>query len=195
VRASAWRDRWLWWLPALLLLVINLFAYGWFQFAYSGAAESLSERLESRVAEAEEVEARVDRQRVVLNRVKATENRVAEFSAARLASPEARLTAVLREVSSLAGKAGLEPSSFRYPEDELGDYGMSKRWVNFSISGTYMELRRFINLLELSDFFLTLEEVSLSNRSEEEELRISLSVSTLFSTVPLERPAEEGQAP
>ena len=184
MRVSAWRERWLWWLPALVLLVLNLFAYGWFELTYSGAAQSLDQRLEQRIAESGQLETLVERQRAVLKRVRKTEARVAKFSSLRLASPEVRLTAVLREVRELAAKAGLEPSTFSYPESELSEFGLEKRWVNFSLSATYMELRRFINLLELSDSFLTLEDVGLSGRSEDQQLRINLRVSTLFSTGP-----------
>lgn len=184
MRVSAWRERWLWWLPALVLLVLNLLAHGWFELTYSGAAQSLDQRLEQRAAEIEQVEVLVERQRAVLERVRATEARVAEFSSSQLASPEARLTAVLREVRELAAKAGLEPSTFSYPEDRLSEFGLEKRWIVFSIPATYMELRRFINLLELSDSFLTLEDLSLSGRPEDRQLRINLRVSTLFSTRP-----------
>jgi type IV pilus assembly protein PilO len=193
MRARAWRDKWLWWLPALVLLAINLMAWGWFEMAYSGAAQSLAGRVERRTAEADQVEALVDRQREVLARVTRASVQVEKFSSSRLASREERLTTILREVSSLAAKAGLEPSSFSYPEDDATEYGVVKRWVVFSISGTYMELRRFINLLELSDSFLTLEAVGLSSR-EKGELRISLSVSTLFSSPIAESPRAGGRA-
>src|SRR5262249_7156107 len=39
-----------------------------------------------------------------------------------------------------------------------------KRSFVFEVDGTYLDLRKFINLLELSDSFLTLEAVSLSER-------------------------------
>ncbi len=195
MRGSAWRERWLWWMPALVLLILNLIAWGWFEAAYSGSAESLNQSLERRVAEIDELKTMVNRQRWVLGKVKATEAHVARFSSSRLASPEARLTAVLREVRQLAAKAGLEPSTFSYPEDQLSEFGLEKRWVNFSIRATYMELRRFINLLELSDSFLTLEDLSLSGRPEDKQLRISLQVSTLFSTRPTVAVGSGGSAP
>jgi type IV pilus assembly protein PilO len=190
VTSTAWRDKWLWWLPALVLLAVNLLAWGWFEIAYSGAAQSLAGRVERRTAEADQLQEVVDRQSEVLAGVTRAMARVETFSSSRLASREERLTTILREVSSLAAKAGLEPSAFSYPEDDETEFGVVKRWVDFSISGTYMELRRFINLLELSDYFLTLENVSLSSR-DGGELRISLSVSTLFSS-PM--PEESGGA-
>ena len=68
------------------------------------------------------------------------------------------------------------------------------RSVSFSVDGDYAGLRRFINFLELSDLFLTLEEVSLSGRTGESNvLRISLRVSTLFlAGSPEPPPADEG---
>jgi Tfp pilus assembly protein PilO len=195
MNTSTWRERWLWWLPALVLLLANLIAFGWFELAYSGAAQSLDQRLERRTAEVDRVEALVSRQRKVLDQVHVTEAEVAEFSSVRLSSPEARLTAILREVRALSARAGLEPSAFAYPDDQLKEYGLEKRFVNFSITADYMKLRRFLNLLELSDSFLTLEEVSLAGRPEEQQLRITLRVSTLFSTALTVMESPEGEAP
>ena len=62
------------------------------------------------------------------------------------------------------------------------------------MDGTYLELRKFINLLELSDSFLTLEEVTLAGetRGEGPELNIRLSLSTLFAS---EEGSDEATAP
>jgi len=88
---------------------------------------------------------------------------------------------VTAEVLSLARRAGLEPEVLAYPEQEIEDYGLIKRSFVFSVSGTYLELRKFVNLLELSDSFLTLEDASMTQDPKGSELRMSLRLSTLFA--------------
>jgi hypothetical protein len=68
-----------------------------------------------------------------------------------------------------------------YPTEPLEAYGLRRRAFVFSVQGTYPDLRKFINLLELSDTFLTLEQVTLSESSGG-ALGIQLRVSTLFAT-------------
>ncbi|HEV7515443.1 MAG TPA: hypothetical protein VGR07_04015, partial [Thermoanaerobaculia bacterium] len=99
----------------------------------------------------------------------------------RFATRRQRLTEVTAEVQSLARRAGLDPRSISYPEQEIEDYGLVKRSFIFSVDGNYLALRKFLNLLELSDSFLTLEDAGLSETSKGEELRMNLTLSTLFT--------------
>ena len=72
------------------------------------------------------------------------------------------------EVKDLAKRAGLAPRSITYPEEQIQQYGLIKRSFIFSVEGTYADLRTFINLLELSDSFLTLEDASLAEEGRHE---------------------------
>ena len=189
--SGAWRERLWWWLPPLVLLVANLVALGWFQLVYSDAARNVDQAVERRGEELEALQDVVDRQREIVARVRANSEQVEAFYGSRLATSQERLTAILREVRRLATSAGLKPSSLSYPEDELAEFGLEERGVSFGVEGSYVELRRLINLLELSESFLTLEEVTLSGRGDAANLRINLRLSTLFSTRP---PAGEAAA-
>ena len=105
----------------------------------------------------------------------------------------ARARTAFARVAELARRAGVEPSSIRYPEERLEDVGLTRRSIVFSVDGDYPGLRQFINFLELSELFLTLEEVSLAGgtRGKSSKLRISLTVSTLFLEAPPEEAAFE----
>jgi hypothetical protein len=87
---------------------------------------------------------------------------------------------VTSEIRELARRAGLEPAAMSYPTEEVEEYGLVKRYFTFGVSGTYVELRQFINLLELTPSFVVLEQVTLSGGTQGEELSIRLSLSTLF---------------
>ena len=54
------------------------------------------------------------------------------------------------------------PRALNYPEEQIQQYGLIKRSFIFNVDGTYTDLRKFINLLELSDSFLTLESAGLT---------------------------------
>ena len=97
-------------------------------------------------------------------------------------TPESeRLTAVIGEVRGLAQAAGVEYSSFNYPDQLLEEEALVKRSLIFTVEGTYLELRSFINLIEVSDLFLILESVRLTGGSREgPQVRVSVTVSTLF---------------
>lgn len=187
---QAWREHRWWWLPPLVVLAVNLVLLVWFQAVYSGAARSVDQQLERRRAELTSLARVLSEQRDVVERVRTNATEVEAFYSVRLATSQQRLTEILREVRRLAATAGLSPSSIDYPEDEIEEFGLEKRGVNFGVEGTYVALRRFINLLELSDSFLTLEEVTLSGRESAGPLRINLRLSTLFSTRQPEKAVE-----
>jgi len=84
-------------------------------------------------------------------------------------------------VKSLAQRAGVEASTFRYPEEDLEDFDLLRRSIAFSVEGSYAQLRQFINFIEVSDHFLMLEDVRLNEVGQgDSTIRVQLSVSSLF---------------
>ncbi len=118
----------------------------------------------------------------MIDRVRTNELQVDQLYTDRLSTRSQRLTSVTAEVKKLAREAGLVvPRTISYPEEEIQEYGLIKRSFIFSVEGTYAELRKFISLLEASRSFLKIDEASVVNSAEGKELRIDLSLSTLFS--------------
>lgn len=178
---SLWRRRKALWLPALLFFVVNLVAIVVYPLRFAGRMEVTAEELDQeRAVLAELVEQRRDLegQRQGIERTRLA---VDELYSERLATERERLTRIIAEVKDLAARSGLTPPGVSYPTEPLESYGLRRRAFVFSVQGTYPDLRKFINLLELSETFLTLEEVSLSESSGG-ALSIQLRVSTLFST-------------
>ncbi len=185
-----WRQR-LWvWVPALVFFVANAGAFAVYKLGYAGRVESLQETLDGQERRLEELTARRRQIDTMLARVRSNEQQVERLYAERLSTRSRRLTGVTTEVKELASRAGLVPRTFSYPEQDIEEFGLIKRSFVFSVEGTYGELRKFINLLELSRSFLSLDEVSLDGDAEGPELRIDLSLSTLFA-----RDAEDAGEP
>ena len=182
-RSEIWRLR-LWvWLPALLFFLANAVAFSIYRFGYSDQVKALEadlgdarEQLQPQAQRRQELERR-------LQRASAAKAGMQELYEERFSTRSQRLTRATAEVKSLARKAGLNPGSLTYPEQPIEGYGLVKRSFIFNVQGTYQELRQFLNLMELSDSFLTLESISLSEAGEEQgpELRMSLKISTLFA--------------
>jgi Tfp pilus assembly protein PilO len=187
-RGEIWRQR-LWvWLPALLFFLANVGAFAVYKLGYAGRVESLQEQLDTQRQTLGQLTAEQRASQAMLTRVQTNGQQVAQLYADRLSPRSRRLTAITTEVKEMAKKAGLEPRSFSYPEEEIQKFSLIKRSFIFSVKGTYSELRRFISQLEASRSFLSLDQVTVnSNDSSGAELSISLKLSTLFA-----RGAEEG---
>ncbi len=191
-QSEIWRQR-LWiWLPALLFFLANAVAFSVYRFGYADQVKSL----ESDLASVREQLQPLEQKRTVLERrlqrAKAAETAVQDLYADRFSTRSQRLTRMMSQVKTLARQAGLNPKSISYPSQDIEDYGLEKRSFVFSVAGTYAEFRQFLNLLELTDSFLTLEAVTLSEEGGDEgpELQMNLTLSTLFA-----RESEEGTVP
>ncbi len=178
---EVWRQRAWVWIPALVFFLLNLAAWGVYQLGYAGNLQSLEAELKAQSHELASLKARQADADSLLRRADENRRRVAALYEDRFSTRRRRLTEVTAEVIDLARRAGMTPNTLSYPEQEIQDYGLIKRSFIFSVTGTYQELRKLIDLIELSDSFLTLEDATLSQDPKGSELRISLRLSTLFA--------------
>jgi len=171
------------WVPTALFLLANLVAFGIYQAVFADEAAVSQSRLDE--AETQLAELRQQRNQLerYLDRAEGTLERVHQLYESDLAPENQRLTTIMREVRRLAREANLEPQSNRYQREELEDYGLAKRTFVFTVQGAYFDLRKLINSLELSEYFLTLEDIGLSETTGRagSQLTISLRMSTLFA--------------
>lgn len=186
---------WTWGLP-LGLLVVSLAFFLFYQVAYAGRVEALQDRFESEQAELEQRTAHRRELASYLDRAKASRGGIRSLYLDHFQTAAERQTTVHAEMLKLASAAGLEPSSLSFPADPIGDFELRQMGINFRVDGTYEQLRNFINLLELSDQFLTLRQVTLnsSGRGASPRLSITISASTVFVTRALARRAAAARA-
>lgn len=185
-QSEIWRQRIWIWLPALLFFLANAVAFSVYRFGYAGQVQSLESDMESVREQLEPLEQKRTELERRLQRARAAETEVQRLYADRFSTRSQRFTRIMNEVRTLARQAGLNPKSISYPRQDIEDYGLEKRSFVFSVGGTYAELRQFLNLLELTDSFLTLEAVTLSEEGGDEgpELQMNLTLSTLFANEP-----------
>jgi len=179
-----WRERAWVWVPAMLFFVANLILLSTYKLRYSGQVQSLDERLHQQETRGKELDRQRQELLAMLNQLQLNDAAVHQLYDERFSTRRRRLVGVSAEVQEMAAKAGLQPKAISYPEEEIQDYDLIKRSFVFTVQGTYANLRRFVQQLELSRSFLTLEEVAVTGDPDGPGLRMDLSLSTLFARDP-----------
>lgn len=169
----------IWALPLLLVAanVVWLLAFG----SGSRVREAdLGRQLDRARREHGEIAARLAAREALW--VAATENRerAAALDRDRFATERTRFTDMVRELKELALRAGLDPGSISYPRETFEQFGLTRRSFVFAVDGSYGALRTFLNLVELSPSFLTVEQIDVDLSGE--ALAVRLRLSTLFTT-------------
>lgn len=181
---EAWRrNPWLWGLP-LGFCLLNLLILFFYRSFYAGDVERLEKDYLGAVqdlAALEQESAQID---AFLARAETQNESIHRLYQEHFQSEAERFTRAISEVKRLAREAGLDPTAFSYPERQLEQEGLIQRGINFTVQGTYRQLRTFINFLELSDQFLTLNDVTMSGGGSDPrdpQLSIRLTLSTVFA--------------
>jgi Tfp pilus assembly protein PilO len=180
-----WRQR-LWvWLPALLFFLANAVAFSVYRLGYAGDVADLEDELDRQERQIGQLREQRTELETLVARVRTNDLQVRQLYSEYLATRRQAVTQVTTEFRRLARQAGLLPGSVSFDEEEIESYGLVRRSFSYTVEGTYAELRKFINLLELSPSFLTIEEISVAGGADEgPELKIDLTLSTLFARDP-----------
>jgi hypothetical protein len=124
----------------------------------------------------------------------------------RWSTPMQRLTALIDEVKRLAAASHLEPPSYSFTASaskqastdqspSRGSVGTTTVGIAFTVQGTYEQVRRLINLLELSDQFVIIDGISLgaSGAAADKILTLNIRLKTLFRDPHTTAPAANRQ--
>jgi hypothetical protein len=193
VISGVFAQRWRVWVPAAIAFLLAAGAAILYLGLYADRVTTLrknlvAERAQLEQAKRERLELEAARQRVALNQAA-----IREFYDERLSTERRRLTRLIGEFKALAARAGLQPDAISYPTTEIERYSLTKKGIVFNVRGTYDGLRRFLNFLDLSNDFVTLEQIGVS-ANEGAQLSLSLTLSALF-LAETQRPGPTGLAP
>ncbi len=108
-----------------------------------------------------------------------------------------RLTRFIGEVMRLGNLSQLTPRSYSFtgaaPKGtKVAGASAIEVGVAFPVEGTYQQIRRLINLLELSDQFVIIDQVSLSSGTGD-KLNMTIRVKTLFRDTAAPAPRQSNQ--
>jgi hypothetical protein len=182
----------------LIVLGVLLFANIVFFFTYRVQYQSRLKALDDRLAQAEGQleQARTARIRAeqTYRSYKQIETDVDRIYNKHWATQSERLTAMIAEVKRLTVASSLIPTTVNYAQNTIATkritrsatrrvqretIGATEVGITFGVQGTYEQVRRLINLLELSDQFVIISQIGLSAR-EGQVLDLNLLVKTLF---------------
>lgn len=105
-----------------------------------------------------------------------------------------RLTAMIAEVKRLAVASNAVPRTLAFGRSEVEERSSSAKRtqkavgarevsIGFSVMATYPQVRRMINLLELSNQFVIIDQITLA-QADETQLTLNLRIKTLFREEP-----------
>ncbi|MDX1501020.1 MAG: hypothetical protein R3325_01570 [Thermoanaerobaculia bacterium] len=181
---GAWKANRRMWVALLALLAVNVAALAAYQLIWAGRAQERVARFDRSSVTHRRLVERREKLEEYVERARTSETQVATFLQDRLGRQRERETQIIAEVKQLARTAGLEPAQITYRAEEIAEQGLVRRSLVFTVSGSYLDLRKLVNLLELSESFIVLEEVSLSEADPGQAaagLRINLQLSALYS--------------
>jgi len=182
-----WRERRF----LLAALAVLLIANTVFFFTYRVQYERRLQDLEDRRAQSETQLSQARGMRVAAERrvaiVRKTQRDVHDIYDRQWSSESERLTALIAEVERLAAASELVPQSKSFnrvpgAQKERGRVAAEVVGINFTVHGPYQQIRRLINLLELSRQFVIIDQISLT-AADNQNLTLTLQLKTLFRDV------------
>lgn len=179
-RGAIWRQRLWLWLPAALAVVLVTALLVGYRPLVAARVDAREGAIEERRSQLERLEAERRQLEGALTAAESTRENIEELYREHFGTRAERLTRMMARVKELAATAGLSGiETISYPEDRIEEFGLVRTSIVFGASGDYEELRRFINLLEVSDSFITLEQVRVTEAGGG-ALSFEMTLSTLF---------------
>jgi Type II secretion system (T2SS), protein M subtype b len=193
-----WREKRVLLLVLAVLVLGNVVFFFTYRVQYQSRLNDLDTRLEQAEARLEEVRrARASAERT-LEGFRAVEKDVALVYDDYWSTEGRRLAEMIGEVKRLAVASSLVPTSYTFTRCEAAGGGEAQKksevgavevGVQFVVTGTYEQVRRLINLLELSRQFVIIDQISLA-AAEGDQLTLNLHLKTLFRDASVAAPSK-----
>ena len=178
----------------LIILGLLLAANTFYFFTYRVSYQS---RLDDREADLSQKQAELDQAHLARVRAERTyqsyrqiERDVQRVFDEHWSTQTERFTMLVGEVKRLAEASNMVPASYGFTRVAVKDepqagkrskavIGANEVGITFGVEGTYEQVRRLINLLELSRQFVIIDQISLA-QAEGQNLTLNLRLKTLF---------------
>jgi Tfp pilus assembly protein PilO len=175
--------------PVLVLLTLNAGVYVAYTLPRSVRERTLSARVRALQAEVNRSRQVSDALRGRADAMQSNRDDVQRFYA-RLGD-KSNLTRVREEIASFGRELGLKVGALAYsPEEVKGGEGVTQFQVRMPVSGTYQQLAAFLDRLERSPYFVTVDQIQIRKRDGSAPTDLDLVMSAYYRTSPA--PAAEG---
>ncbi|MGB9232900.1 MAG: hypothetical protein WCC04_00675 [Terriglobales bacterium] len=145
------------------MLVVDVVAAGVLFSPLVGSSESRQTQLNQMFAEYRKKTRDVEPLRGMPQKVVLAKNQIGDFYKDRFAAKDSELTT---ELGKLATENGIHILSAKYKEEDPETSGIVPVEIQGSFAGDYLQLVRFINTVERSKMFFTVDGVDLAGESK-----------------------------
>ncbi|HYC91429.1 MAG TPA: hypothetical protein VEO54_19565 [Thermoanaerobaculia bacterium] len=183
-----WREKRTLLLILALLLLGNVVFFLTYRVQYQSRLDEMSERLAEAKGQLDKTKrARAEAERSLQGYRKVERDVQLVYDETWSTQPK-RLTALIAEVKRLAVASNAVPKTLSFGRQEAEDKSNTRRsksvgaremTIGFSVTATYEQVRRMINLLELSNQFVIIDQIALA-QGEGNLLTLNLRIKTLF---------------
>jgi D-alanine-D-alanine ligase-like ATP-grasp enzyme len=179
-----WREKRILLIVLGVLLAANTIFFFTYRVQYENRLRELDQRLEQtkgQLDEARRTRVAAEQQLAGYRKVEKDLRQIYEVE---WSTENQRLTRFIGEVMRLGTVSQLTPRSYSFTGavskgTKVAGANAIEVGVAFPVEGTYQQIRRLINLLELSDQFVIIDQVSLSSGTGD-KLNMTIRVKTLF---------------
>lgn len=186
-----WREKRVLLIVLGILLFANVVFFFTYRVGYQARLTDIDERLaqaEGQLAQTRSARIRAEQQYRSYKQVEAD---VAKIYNEHWGTQTERLTAMIAEVKRLTVASSLVPRSIGFSETSIevktaserrirkAPIGANEVGISFGVTGTYEQVRRLINLLELSRQFVIIDQIGLA-AGDGQNLNFNIHVKTLF---------------
>jgi hypothetical protein len=183
-----WREKRILLIVLGVLLLANTFFFFTYRVQYVSRLQDLDatkDQAQGRLQQARRARITAEEQLAAYKKV---QNDLQVLYNERWATPMQRLTTLIDEVKKLSAASHLEPPSYAFSSSETkttnvkGSVGTTTVGITYTVQGTYEQIRRLINLLELSDQFVIIDGINLVSNgvAADKTLTLNIRLKTLF---------------
>ena len=183
-----WREKRILLIVLGVLLLANTFFFFTYRVQYVSRLQDLDatkDQAQGRLQQARRARITAEQQLAAYKKV---QNDLQVLYNERWATPMQRLTTLIDEVKKLSAASHLEPPSYAFSSSETkttnvkGSVGTTTVGITYTVQGTYEQIRRLINLLELSDQFVIIDGINLVSNgvAADKTLTLNIRLKTLF---------------
>jgi len=182
---GAWLRLWYVWLPAAVVVAVNLFWLAGMRRTVIGRGSLLAQQVEDARKAVATLEAQAQRLERTRKALAGLQDNLSALRREEMAPMKERLVPFLTDVVKRTQEAGLAAEKVAYSARREEKSGLVYFSANYSIKGSYEQIRRCAYLLESSPQFILLD--GLAIRGDENasslELQVALGVGTYFSDI------------
>jgi Tfp pilus assembly protein PilO len=182
---GAWFKLWYLWLPAGILVLVNVVWLTGLRGALLGRGSVLARQVTDAESAVNKLEAQLRKLQQTAAELGELEANLDELREQRLASMRERLVPFLTDVVQRTQEAGLQAERITYAVRRQEKSGLAYFTATYNVHGNYEQIRRCVFLLESSPQFILLDGLGLRGDESASSLDVGvqLRVGTYFSDV------------